>query len=220
MPARSSPPPRPASLPKVRGVRRASRLDAARADETSARWCLGELSGRLSELSGLGAAAQLSLAFGLLGEAQRGGEPAAWVTGQGSTFFPPDAAAAGIDLEALPVVFVPGAPGAARAAERLLRSGGFGLVVLDLVGTRAEVPLALQSRLAGLAQRHEAAVLALTEKAPDTASLGPLVSLRCQAWHEPAEGGRLRCRVRVLKDKRRGPGWSHAELRHGPPGLR
>jgi recombination protein RecA len=209
-----------ASLSRVKGVRRATRGEAGRSGDLPARWELPELSGRVCELSGLGAAAQLSLAFTLVEEAQRGGEPVAWITDRASTFFPPDAAASGVDLEALPVVFVPDAPAAARAADRLARSGAFGLVVLDLVGTRAEVPPALQSRLAGLAQRHGTAVLYLTEKSAEGASVGPLVSLRCQADREGREGGRLTCRVRVVKDKRRGPGWTHAELRHGPAGLR
>ena len=39
----------------------------------------------------------------------------------------------GIDLDALPVVRVPDARAAGRAADHLVRSGGFGLVVIDLV---------------------------------------------------------------------------------------
>lgn len=200
-------------------------------EEAPAQWSLGELSGRIAELSGLGDTALLSLAFALVRDAQRQGEPAAWITSRESTFFPPDAAFRGIDLEALAVVFVADAPAAARAAERLVRSGAFGLVTLDLASlpepARGPIPAALQSRLAGLALRHGTAVLCLTEKAPDAASLGPLISLRCAAVREalpPAESGapwgRFRCRVQVLKDKRRGPGWEHAEVFRGPDGLR
>ncbi len=185
-----------------------------------ARWGLGVFAGRLSELSGLGPTARLSLAMGLVCEAQCASETAAWVTNRRSTFFPPDAAKSGVDLARLPVVFAPDAPAAARAAWRLVRSGGFGLVVLDLVGTNAEVPIPLQSRLTGAAQAHGAAVVFVTEKAADRASLGSLVSLRCEAHREAASVGRFLCTARALKDKRRGPGWTYTEVRCGPAGLR
>lgn len=185
-----------------------------------ARWGIEALAGRLSELSGLGPTARLSLAAGLVCEAQRAGETAAWIANRRSTFFPPDAAASGVDLARLPVVFAPDAPAAARAAWRLIQSGGFGLVVLDLVGSVAEVPIPLQSRLTGAAQAHGAAVVFVTEKAADHASLGSLVSLRCEAHLEEAGSGRFLCTARALKDKRRGPGWTYTEVRRGPAGLR
>jgi hypothetical protein len=158
--------------------------------------------------------------MGLVCEAQRAGETAAWVTNRRSTFFPPDAAKSGVDLVRLPVVFTPDAPAAARAAWRLIQSGGFGLVVLDLVGSDAEVPIPLQSRLTGAAQAHGAAVVFVTEKVADRASLGSLVSLRCEARRQAADGGRFLCTARALKDKRRGPDWTYTEVRHGPAGLR
>ncbi len=220
----------------------------AAAPATAPEWALPVCAGRLTELSGEGAAVQLSLTFSLVRDAQRRGEPAAWVTHAASTFYPPDAAACGIALARLPVVFAPDAPGAARAADKLVRSGAFGLVVLDLVGledvarrapaTRdaepargprrglrsrgraADIPPALLARLAALAQQHEAAVLFLTDKPPAEPSLGPLVSLRCEARREDAGGGRFVCRANALKDKRRGPGWSFSEVRRGPVGLR
>ncbi len=236
-------------------------------------WKLAALAGRVSELSGFGPTSALSLTFSLVLEAQQRGEPVAWITSRTSTFFPPDAAANGVDLDALPVVFVPDAPAAARAAECLGRSGAFGLLVLDLVScteaplspsraldlpgsvepssripaipspvhlgssaagssSRAAkfrrralvekcpyVPAALLSRLMGLSQRHGMAVLCLTTKSPDGVSLGPLVSLRCQALREE-QGRYFSCRLDVLKDKRRGPGWRHAEVFDGPSGLR
>lgn len=185
-----------------------------------ARWGVEALLGRLSELSGIGPTARLSLAAGLVCEAQQVGETAAWVTNRRSTFFPPDAAANGVDLARLPVVFAPDAPAAARAAWRLVQSGGFGLVVLDLVGTDAAVPVPLQSRLTAAAQTHGAAIVFITEKSAERASLGSLVSLRCEASREEAGAGRYLCTARALKDKRRGPGWTHTEVRRGPAGLR
>src|SRR5476651_929143 len=88
-------------------------------------WCRSELSGRLTEISGRGCVSPLSAAAALLLEAQAGGEPCAWLSRDESNFFPPDLARFGIDLDALPVVFVPSPQKAARAAARLLRSGAF-----------------------------------------------------------------------------------------------
>ena len=88
-------------------------------------WRLDALRGRLVELSARGAAATLTAAIELVVEAQQAAEPVAWVTLGNATFFPPDAAASGVDLAALAVVRVHDATAAARAAERLLRSGGF-----------------------------------------------------------------------------------------------
>lgn len=185
------------------------------------RWTLGELTGRVCELSGCGATARLSLAFSTVREAQRGGEPVAWVTGRESTFFPPDAVVCGIDLAALPVVLAGDAPTAVRAAERLARSGGFGLIVVDLSDLGERVPAALQSRLAALALDHDLAVVCLTDK-PDerTESLGPLVNLRARAGRRDRGGGRFGCRVEVIKDKRRGRVWDDEDSRRGPVGLR
>lgn len=181
-------------------------------------WNIAEISGRLVEISGSGATAALTLAMGLTLEAQREGEPVAWVTTTESSFYPPDAAEGGVDLDALAVIRVPDARTVARAAERLTRSGAFGLVVLDLGTT--EVPTPLQARLAGLAQKHHAALICLTEKEHTTPSLGSLVSLRVQAQRRRVSEDRFACALSVLKDKRRGPTWSHTEVHHGPAGLR
>lgn len=152
-------------------------------------------------------------------EAQLAGEPAAWISRHDSCFFPPDAAAGGIDLDAMPVVRVLDAATGARVADKLLRSGAFGLIVLD-IGDDDRVPTPLQSRLLGLAAKHDAAVLFLTEKQPEKPSVGSLVSLRAQASRRQTAEGRFVCDLQILKDKRRGPGWSHTEMRHGPDGLR
>jgi len=192
---------------------------ATAAPAPPARWESSALAGRLVELSSDGAAAPLTLAFGLVLDAQRRGEPTAWISGTQSTFFPPDAAEGGVDLLALVVVRVPELRQALRAAEHLTRSGAFGLLVLDLGGA-ARVSSAALTRLAGLATHHETLVLFLTRKKGTHPSLGSLISLRGGATREPRGAGRFSCRVDALKDKRRGPGWSHAELCRGPAGLR
>ena len=182
------------------------------------RWRLAEIAGRLTEVSGAGVTAALTLAFGLVLEAQRQGEPVAWITPAESSFYPPDAAEGGVDLDALVIVRVHETRAVARVADRLLRSGGFGLIALDLGA--APIPMPLQARLAGLAQKHHTALLCLTERERETPSLGSLVSLRVQAQRKRISQGRFECELRVLKDKRRGPTWTHTEECRGPAGLR
>jgi recombination protein RecA len=186
---------------------------------------MAELSGRMVELSGRGASAVLTAAAGLVLEAQQAGEPVAWIARQ-ATFFPPDLAESGIDLEALVVVRIEAGSHdralhpALRATEHLLRSGAFGLVVLDL-GRATDLSLAAQSRLGSLAQKHDSALLCLTEKDDQAPSLGSLVSLRATAHRQPLPGQqRFLCKIQVLKDKRRGPRWVHTEVCRGPTGLR
>jgi hypothetical protein len=236
---------------------------------------LDDLAGRFVELSGARSTGVLTAAFGLVLEAQFKGELAAWIGLAHSTFFAPDAHAGGVDLDALVVVRVPDAPSAGRAADQLLRSGGFGLVVIDLhaaaevnsaaafqrgapaprspaVSVAPEVnscatiergapaprspgpdarsathgprtsrlrgeaglPPALQSRLGGLAQKHDATVVALTQKRREQPSLGPLVSLRAEARRGPG----FTCVVQALKDKRRPPGAPRVESCRPPDG--
>jgi len=188
---------------------------------SSATWELNTLRGRLVELSARGATATLTAAIELVSEAQTQGEPVAWIAPTAGTFYPPDVAESGVDLAALVVVRVRDAIAAARVAERLLRSSAFGLVVLDLCspsGGSVELAIANQGRLVTLAQTHDAAIVCITDKTTETASLGSLVSLRAEAL-------RLRDRddisitVRALKDKRRGPGWQHTVRRRAPAGL-
>jgi recombination protein RecA len=181
------------------------------------RWSLRDLAGRFVEISALSASASLTLAFGLVREAQKRGEPVGWVTGTDSAFYPPDAAQGGADLAALVVVRLGAARNIARAGEKLLRSGGFGLIVLDLGA--ADIPMPLQSRLTGLAHHHHTALVCLTEKERKAFSLSSLVSLRAHAEKKRVLENRLVCALQVLKDKRRGPTWKHEELYFGPAGL-
>ncbi len=180
-------------------------------------WTRAQLAGRLVEVSGMGAVASLTAAVGLVLEAQLEGDPVGWIGLPSSTFYPPDLADQGVDLDALVVVRAPSVEHAGRAADRLLRSGGFGLVVLDL-GKDAALPVPLQGRLVGLAQRHDAAIVCLTEKPGESASLGSMVSLRAEALRA-RDGERFTVTIRALKDKQRGPGWAHDEPARGPAGL-
>lgn len=182
-------------------------------------WGLDAFIGRFCEISGTEATAALTLAAGLVGEAQRRGEPVAWMTQRQSSFYPPDIAATGVDLGALPVIWTASPLDAARAADLLLRSGAFGLIVMDL-GKCHELPLAAQNRLAALAKKHDTALLCLTCKEAHQPSIGSLVSLRAQATRTGRIQQRFHCEARVIKDKRLGPGWSHRGRYHGPDGLR
>jgi hypothetical protein len=180
---------------------------AAPSQTPARRWDGSALAGRLVELSAAGGAGALTWALRLVAEVQAAGglaagtpsaaahgaaRPVAWVQTAAGGFYPPDAAATGVALEALAVVRVPDAAAVARAAERLARSGGFALVVLDLVAAaparspRALLPPALQGRLVQHALRHGTAVLCLTEKPERAASLGALVSLRVLAGRRRA----------------------------------
>lgn len=212
----------------ARVISLAERRASATASEVvpAARWQLDEIVGRLTELSGLGAVASLSAATSLVLEAQSRGEPAVWIGLPPASFFPPDLDEAGVDLDALVVVRAPDITAMVRAADRLLRSAAFGLVVLDLgaPGTSAagnDIPIGVQGRLVGLAQHHDAAIVVITEKPRDAASIGSMVSLRAEAVRERVVGGARgwRLAVRAVKDKRRGPGWSELADVVGPAGL-
>jgi recombination protein RecA len=182
-------------------------------------WSLASIAGRLVEISATPAGAPLTLAFRLVLDAQRAGEPVAWVGRKDAPFYPPDVADAGIDLVALPVVWAKNPASAAKGADLLVRSGAFGLVVVDL-GIDAMLPQHAASRLAALAKQHGAAVVCLTDKDAVRPSLGPLVSLRAHATARArGDGGRFRCEAKAIKDKRGKPGWTVMEVCRGPDGL-
>ena len=86
--------------------------------------------------------------------------------------------------------------------------------LFSMLGSLAPLP-----EIVDLAQKHGAALLCITEKDGRRPSLGSLVSLRAEAVRTERAGDRFRCEVHVLKDKRRGPGWKHAEVCRGPDGL-
>lgn len=218
---------------EIEGVVRASELERTEGEERrEVEWARSTLEGRLGELSGSGAASPLSWTMRLVRTSQSDGEPVAWVTTGGGLFFPPDLRRNGIDLEGLPVVRLEETREAARAADKLLRSGGFGLIVVDLRSGASpaeassgrsssdRIPRALQKRLAQHADDHGAAVLFLTEKRARAPSLGALVSFRAQTERKRKGTDRFECELRTVADNRFGPGWTSREVYRGPPGLR
>ena len=184
----------------------------------------GRAAGLLESCSGrwvewvMGASpAGLSLLGGVILDAQRQGGIVAWVSDGRSLFFPPDLVATGIDVAALPVVLVDSVRQAARAADMLLRSGGFVLVVLDLdVSTDFSLPM--QTRLSGLAKANCAALLRLlpVRHGPQR---GSLVSLRVKTEKRRIGHDAFLCTAQATKDKRRAPGWTESELYSGTDGL-
>jgi recombination protein RecA len=212
--------------PLLPGIISASKLSAvARGPAT---WNLTALAGRLIEVSADSEAAHLTAAFGLVLDAQLGGDSAAWVTLEQSSFFPPDVADSGVDLNVLPVVRVPDLHVAARAANHLVRSGGFGLVVLDFSSEieakrgriqASKFPVAALTRLLGLARQQNVAVLFLTKKSQEMPSLNSLISLRVEArWRKRGEQYELS--LCALKDKYGEQRRTYTEACRGPAGLR
>jgi recombination protein RecA len=185
---------------------------------SSPAWTLEALAGRMVEISSATTSASLTAATSLVLEAQHAGEPSVWIATGESSFYPPDVAASGVDLEALVVVRADGTTQAARAADHLLRSGGFAIVVMDLAAD-SHLRMPVQSRLSGLAHTHRCAVVCLTRKAGDTPSIGSLVSIRGETNVTREDFDRFAWEIHVIKDKRRGPGWSHVQSCRGPEGL-
>lgn len=179
--------------------------------------------GRLVELSApiQGPGARTSTAVALLRKVQREGETTAWIQPEDGPLYPPDLHEAGVDLEALVVVHIPVAEGSAglgRAAELLLRSEAFGLVVVDLGALPSRT--AWHGRLLGLARQHESRVLLLTDKPSHADSLGPLVGLRVEPRRAPHVGGGFNVEHHVLKNKSGAPLTPAVDRFVGPPGLR
>lgn len=182
-------------------------------------WGLENLSGRLVEVCAVGPSSRLSLVTGLLWQAQERSEPVGWVGPCASACYPPDLAAVGLSLESLVTIRLHEPRAIARAAEHLARSGAFALIAMDLPAG-ASIPAPMLSRLSGLAQKHDTALIFLSEKSPGDPSLSSLVSLRLQSGKRRVSDGRFACSFEAIKDKRRGPGWAHEGVHHGPAGLR
>jgi recombination protein RecA len=185
--------------------------------------------GRLVELSGVegGACGRVTTAIAVLRHVQAEGDTAAWIQPDGGPLYPPDLADAGIDLDALVVVHVPGAAlphglcmGLCKAAELLLRSSAFGLVVVD--GTAASWPnaptQAWLGRVLGLARQHGSRVLLLTEKPTHADSLGTLVGLRVESQRRREPGGGFVIEHHVIKNKSGSPLHVVLDRYRGPDG--
>ena len=178
------------------------------------------LVGRITELTASRNAPVLSFLSLLIREAQGKGEPVAWVETGDSVFYPPDFATNGIDLEALPVVWTPDVKSGVRAAEHLLRSGSFGLLVIDLP-PHTIIDQGRLGKLARMAGLNETAVILIAQQEEGTSfTLGSIVSLRFAGSKTRQDGSVYRCAIKAVKDKRDTPGWSHVEVFRAPDGMR
>jgi recombination protein RecA len=181
--------------------------------------------GRLIEIVSVPGGAQMTSAIACLRHAQGQGETAAWVQPAGGALFPPDLADSGIDLDALLIVNVPlrtGAFGPVKAAELLLRSGGFGCVVLDVREPLARGlarDTAWQGRLLSMAREHDSSVLLLSDGGSHSGSLGPLVSVCLEPHRRRVQRGVFAVEQRVRKDKSGLLSLLAEERRRGPHGL-
>ncbi len=221
----------PADIPVVR----ASRLSSDPDTGVSKEWRLDRLCGRLTEVIGF---ARLSAAAVLVSEAHRCGKDVAWVSAVDSLFFPPDLERWGVAVDRIPVVLTAAdgnaeapaegvasantcydrspdvAARSAQAAEALIRTGAFALIVLDLGEVRPATRLL--GRLLRLAGTSSVAVVALTEGDP---SLGSLVGVRVNTSHSGPIDGRLTVDITAVKDKRRRPYWRVREVCCAPDGM-
>lgn len=178
--------------------------------------------GRLIEITRAQSGAQLTTAVACLRMAQAQGQPAAWIQAHDGPLYPPDLAHSGIDLEALLIVNVParaGAYGLPKAAELLLRSGGFGMVVLDLCGSGLQRDAVWQGRLLGLAREHDCWLLLLSDGGAQPRSLGPLISVCLEPRRTRVQRGMFEVEQHVRKDKSGLLGPLGCERRRGPSGL-
>lgn len=181
-------------------------------------WRLDTLRGRLVEVCGSAATASLTAVARVILEAQALGGLAAWVGERRTVFYPPDFAACGIDLDAMPVVRADAMEVRLKALDVLMRSGCFDLIVLD--AGHGNIPTGIQSRLAGLAKRHHTALVVLASNQVRAGAAGNvLASLRCETHKERILADRFDCRIDATKDKRHAPGWSCHDTGQAPDGL-
>ena len=177
--------------------------------------------GRLVEITaGSSASAQSTATVACIVHAQACGETVAWVQPRGGALYPPDLAVSGVDLDALVIVHAPvaaGPHGCAKATEILLRSGGFGMLVVALRSNAVHEPkLASLSRLFALAREHGSWVLLLTRAG---AHLGSLVTLRIEPCRTRTDRGNFALEHHVHKDKTGILTTFPPDLCQGPPGL-
>lgn len=117
-----------------------------------------ELAGRIVEV--VGTHARTTFAVELVRRTQARGELVAWLELAPGSLFPPDLEASGIKLSGLVCLRLERPRDMSKAADLLLRSGAFALVVLDLP-PGAPLNDALLGRLGSLLRKYHATLLCL-----------------------------------------------------------
>jgi len=166
--------------------------------------------GTIATLEGAASSGRTAVAARLLAVATASGLGA--VVGEG--FFPPALAAAGVRLERLLLVPVREPLAAARAADILLRSGAFGVIVIPALPSGRGTGAATWTRLASLAHRANAVLVALGVEASNElryfASLRIETAIERVQWNGPCghlcELAGYAVGATVRKHKRAAPG--------------
>ena len=125
--------------------------------------------GTIAALEGAPSSGRSAVAARLLAVATRQGLGALI----GTDLFLPGLAAAGVRLERLMCVPVTDPLGAARAADIVLRSGAFGVVVIPALPSGRGTSAATWTRLASLAHRAGALLVALGVEASTNCAISP-----------------------------------------------
>ncbi len=203
----------------IQHVQRASELLDGDTDDHSG-LDIGALRGRLVEVTARRGHPQVTLAIERIAEAHRCGEPAAWIGPSTSLFYPPDIADWPLDWSALALLRLDNRQQATRAADKLLQSGAFGIVVIDLIDCDdTALPTPLIHRLKRQAKRHDSAALFLTRTGRDGVSVSNAIDLRARAKWTGVDADQLQLRAVITKDRSRGPGDHIEEEYDGPLGL-
>lgn len=200
------------TIPFPSSVQRARTLLRNPSSLAGGLFSLSRLRGRVCEISQPRYGGLLSALMDLLLDAQQQGEQIAWVAGA-SLFFPPDLAFRGLDVQAITVILPPTPVAGLQACETLLRSGAFGVVVVDWAGGGVEESAV--GRLARLCEDREATVVFLTKKKASDPSVATQVSLRGVLSLGPTS----EVEWSIAKDKRFGPPCREKKAFHGPFGL-
>ncbi|MBC5798646.1 MAG: hypothetical protein GIX03_01830 [Candidatus Eremiobacteraeota bacterium] len=169
--------------------------------------------GAVATLEGAAGSGRSAVAARLLATATANGGLGALIetpAGSEGAFYPPALAAAGVDLGRLLIVHANGVSDVARAADIVLRSAAFGVVVIPMIGLQATA----WTRLVSLTHRANAVFVVLGESASN--ELRYFASLRVHvraASVRVAGSGGLFCTLAgigseatVLKHKRAAPG--------------
>lgn len=168
--------------------------------------------GTIGTLEGMPSSGRLAIAARFLAAATADGLGAI----VGISAFPPALAAAGVRLERLLIVGADDPVAAARAADILLRSNAFAVVVIPALPSGRGTSSATWTRLASLAHRANAALIAVGVEASSElryfASVRVESAIECVRWNgPPGHFGALAgydVRATIRKHKRAAPGAS------------